>query len=864
MLENANGGRCICSNKNNELNNLLAQIEELDQKSYEIATVGVQSIESGVDVETLTEMPEQETGIDLSLWNISTPEEDDDDPAPVGFMAEIADKTGDALYAAANDICSSQIPECSNQIDMMSLMYRQQIRSDCTAYENALKQQQLSSQEKLNAAQSALRDASYTALQSANKYDLGQCTIEFKNCMMTTGGCGDDFSGCATVSAFDDTNTRKSTTREITAYSIKGATTIINIAASTYDALFSKKPLCDGITRQCTAVADQVWDTFLREAAPQIKNAELIAEDNARQDCVGNISSCFQQACKDTMDPNDPDGSYDMCLTRPETMLNLCQVPLNACGISTTSAAEAEKSSIWDFVVARLASMRVNSCTNQVKECLQSDDMCGADYTQCIGLETDTIMRMCPYQSLVGCQQVYGEENIQGDDVYDELANMVQGIMVNIDNNLLTECQKVADESMIRVCGDSEDCSNLTTDDNIGARSLEYKICQYEFVPDSMDLTYGNCRNDVSQITDAELGRVEGSTTGELGPVTPLAGIIDGVIYWESVEIDSEGHLSSVDEYFEKIGETNISDAQKEKVRTELGNLQKSIDMAIQAIENDPSVQFCMTGREVQGISEKLSTIRDDGTSARFPNLTKQMRIIIANSALKIAKENYYKKYDELTERMLQDYVTMSERMAEIQQENALDARRYQARYACVTLADMSSLPKTPTPKSLAGTMITMVMVVAATVVVTVFTAGAGGIAIGAGIAAIDKAIASGTTAGLIGIGQAAAATSLSTSTIIAAAAGAGGAGYLGGMIGSLTVGDNSSVDINELPMSGRHETNQWNFKEVVTSDFNWETLVCHKCTRTTNCEQTRTPLFGNMYCKKWGEPTEVCKDIQF
>lgn len=104
----------------------------------------------------------------------------------------------------------------------------------------------------------------------------------------------------------------------------------------------------------------------------------------------------------------------------------------------------------------------------------------------------------------------------------------------------------------------------------------------------------------------------------------------------------------------------------------------------------------------------------------------------------------------------------------------------------------------------------------------------------------------------------------MSTSTIIAAAAGAGGAGYLGGMIGSLTVGDNSSVDINELPMSGRHETDQWNFKEVVTSDFNWETLVCHKCTRTTNCEQTRTPLFGNMYCKKWGEPTEVCEDIQF
>ena len=46
-------------------------------------------------------------------------------------------------------------------------------------------------------------------------------------------------------------------------------------------------------------------DTFLRKVAPQVKSAELIAEDKARQDCIGNISSCFQKACKDTIDPND-------------------------------------------------------------------------------------------------------------------------------------------------------------------------------------------------------------------------------------------------------------------------------------------------------------------------------------------------------------------------------------------------------------------------------------------------------------------------------------------------------------------------------------------------------------------------------
>ena len=108
--------------------------------------------------------------------------------------------------------------------------------------------------------------------------------------------------------------------------------------------------------------------------------------------------------------------------------------------------------------------MRVDSCTNEVKECLQSDDRCGADYTQCIGLDTDTIIRMCPYDKLVGGQKVYGETDIRGEAVYDELANMVQGIMLGIDNNFLNQCQNAANEAMIKVCGSTEDCSGWAPD----------------------------------------------------------------------------------------------------------------------------------------------------------------------------------------------------------------------------------------------------------------------------------------------------------------------------------------------------------------------------------------------------------------
>ena len=900
MLDNASGGRCICSDKNVEFNEILAEIEKQDQQSYILATQGVELIENNSDLESVIKTTEEKNSLDLSLWDTSyLYEEDIFDTDSIN--SPIEGKEGDSLYIAARDICVAQIPECSNELSMLELMYSQQIKSDCTAYENTLKQQKTASAQKLAAAEQALREAALEQYRSSNKYDLSQCTIEFKNCMITTGGCGEDFSNCASIVAIDNTNVSSKTNKN-KIYAIKGEVTTIEISASTYDTLSGKKPLCESVTKSCVAVADQVWDTFLREVAPQLKSAELIAEDNVRQNCIGSISECFQKACKDNMDPNDPDGSYDMCLTRPESMLNLCKVPLNACGIDTKDVNNSDAASlkIWEYVVARLASMRVNSCTTQVKECLQSEDRCGSDYTQCIGLDTDTIIRMCPVDALVGCQIIYGDDDINGNDedaLYDELADMVQGIMLNIDNNMLTECQNALNESMIKVCGDTESCDYLTVDENIGSRSLEYKICEYtgETEGNTMNINYSNCRSDVNQITDEELGRVYGSTTGELGPVKPFAGIFDGVIFWGNIDVEQDGKITSVTDYFDKTGATSLSDDNKNKIILELENLQTNINAAIQSIESDPYVQFCMTGRDLKAgsatRSERSVVVRNEESKGRFPNLTKQMRLIIANSALKKAKDNYYKKYDALSEQMLKDYATIGERMAEIKGENAKDVRREAARIACISLADIASLPKSPDPpKSLLGMMIVGIVVVVSAVVVTVFTAGAGGIAAAAGAAAFNSTIsaaaasatvtassgitgaaaAGATAASAIGSATAAASTaftaSLATSATIAATVGAlGGATLVGGVAGHLASNVEKSSENNfSTVLTGRHQTEQFNYKEVITTTFDWDNLVCHKCVESTQCSKTANPLFGSPHCKTWADPVETCTDIQF
>lgn len=861
MLDNTSGGRCICSDKNAELNDILAEIEKLDQQSYQMATFGVEKIEMGSDADqaiananaaaqSVIKQEEQakkksaRKALDLSAWNTLVDFDTDDAFGETNSMQSMIDgKEGDALHRAAAQLCTQQMPECGSDLSMLQMMYSQKIRSDCSAYENSLKQQKNASAQKLYAAEQALREAALEQLHIANKYDLGQCTTEFKKCMITTGGCGEDFANCASVSAMDNTNTTKSTKNTTKMYAIKGSATTIEIFASTYDTLEGKKPLCMGITESCVAVKDKVWDTFLREVAPQIKSAELIAEDKARQECVGNISACFQKACKDTMDPNDPDGSYDMCLSRPLTMLNVCKIPLNACGISTNSKKDAENSQIWQFVVARLASMRVDSCTKEVKACLTSDDRCGEDFSQCVGLDTDSIIRMCPYEKLTGCVELYGDRQVKSNEVYDKLADMVQGIMLNIDNNFLTQCQNAANEAMIKVCGDTESCNGLAVDENIGARSLEYKICEYKSDNNTMDISYSGCRTDVAQIQDSELGRVEGATSAGLGPITPFAGVLDGTIYWESVDFDDDGRLVSVDEYLDRANQKDATEAQKERVRAELALLQKNIDTAINVIESDTTVQFCMTGREVQGMKRSGNETRSrigekSADAARFPGLTKQMRMLIATQALKVAKENYYKKFDELNEKMMKDYATIGERIAEIQGENALDARREFARVACVSFAEISSLPKSPNPPKGFGSQFFGAVGGALSTVV-------GGVAAAVGVVAVP--FTGGLSLGLTAGG--------------AALVGAG----IAGMVSSSKAGNSNGADASEQrELVGSKQLNQWNYKEVITSTFEWETLNCHKCVRSQQCTKKGNPLFGSKYCKSWADPVETCTDTQF
>ena len=914
MIDNDSGGRCICSDKNAELDAIFAEIEKLDEQSYQMATLGVEKLEMGADADAAIaaansvadslKNPESadpkkraRKALDLSMWDATAEFEEEEDI----FAASSVDpdsldgKEGDALHKAAAALCKAQIPECAKDINMLQMMYGQKIKSDCTAYENVLKQKKTQSAQKLQAAERALRETALEQYQNANKYDLGQCTIKFKECMQTTAGCGNDFAGCASVAAFDSTNTRKSSSNKSSNYQIKGAVSNIEISASTYDALMAKKPLCESVTKQCTKVASQVWDTFLKEVAPQLKSAEIIAEDNARQDCIGNISSCFQKACKDTIDPNDPDGSYDMCLSRPEAMLNVCKVPLNACGINASSAKEAQKSIIWDFVTARLAAMRVDACTTEVKECLIADDVCGKDYLNCIGLDTYTIVNMCHRDKLTACYSSEYGDNDQEREEY--IYSVAQGLILNIDNEMMAQCQKAANEAMIKVCGSTESCDSMTIADGVGAHALEYKVCEYSELggvyvkgEDGEDIQlpgfdngylFSNCKQNIDLILDEDLlGNVEykpgtrpenyldtklideidqsivnhANAIAELdnqvnlfkamdnsvkesrlnsaikklkdirnkkrarigqqdvafqfktySGVKQFMGVIDGIVAWNEIDLlmgdscpvenpeNTEQQISEIANSVEFAGAGNsklcwygINDAvqsgnlgqngatKQKQILSDLGALRNSINNTIYAIESDPTVQFCMTGRKVQGLKMGQDG-KAERTEARFPNLTDSMRAIIAQSALKKAQDNYNKKYAELDEKLRKDNVALAERIIKVRNERESADRTEIAARACLNLGANSALP-----------------------------------------------VSTGTDASDLQSGQ----------------------GY-------------TATSQNDDPY----------YRETVTTTFSPTTMICKKCARKQTCAKQKgykNAVDDTRYCKQWNEPTESCDETQF
>ena len=619
ITDNASGGACNCSDTVLEYNEELASIESILDEANRLRTEEIERVKAGADADIiftgerrydadgnilaedeLTEEEEKEKRRAdlLAIFNTSIYSEDPfEEQSTVGSMA---DMMGAELYNAANELCMAQVPDsCAGDIAFLQQLYSRQITSDCLGYKNSLAQQRANAENELAAAESEVRTALKESFESANKYDLGQCMVEFRNCMQTEDACGEDWENCVMTVASENMQNNEATS---TAGTTVETVDTYDITASTMEMLNAKRPICENVLDQCVAVRDQVWPNFLREAAPTIKVAESIVESKFRQSCLTDISECIQTACRDDI-AGKGIATMDACLSRPEMARSFCKVEIDPC--------ERMEPLIWGYVEDKLAAMRVDACTQEVKDCFTADTRCGPNFENCIGMDYEYIHDICPIDSLVVCKANNPAFSM------DDLDDMLMGLYLNIDNAMMEQCQNIVDKKMAEVCGSTSDCNRFAADDTIGTGSLRSQKDGTTYRVTGM-ISFGSLKmgdSDGETVSDGDGG------TMRIGPGEIAIGDYLEKIRERNAGVDNaEGIISSIEE--------------------ELNNIAGTINRTIEMIEQDPEIQYCVNGRDLSQITGDAG----DKTSGRFPNLLNQVKMQIAVSALRQAQDNYNNK----------------------------------------------------------------------------------------------------------------------------------------------------------------------------------------------------------------------------
>lgn len=615
ILDNEDGGSCACSDSNAEYETRLAKVKDTLVEANRLKTEEVERVQAGANADIIfngTREYDKKTGDVkkdaksaedkkkslLAMWDDNIGGDDDDDVFG-GAMDTIGDKKGDALHAAADELCVAQMDtdKCGKDIALLKQMYSRQIVSDCKGFANSIEKKEMAAKQEMDSANSAVRTALKESLDSANKYDRGECMVEYKKCMQKDDACGKDWEHCVFTIASENMQNNKAVS---TANTKVKKTTTYNITASTMEILESKRYICERVLDSCVAVRDNVWDDFLREAAPTIRLAESKVESNKRQSCLTDISNCIQKACKDDIAGKGVE-TMDACLARPDMARSFCKVEIDPC--------ERMEPQIWAYVKDKLAAMRVDACTQEVKDCFTDDNRCGADFSKCIGIDYATMHDMCPIDKLVVCKKA--NPNFAMSD----LDSMLLGLYLNMDNSALEQCQALAEEKMNEVCGSTTDCNKFAADDTMGTGSIQSQKKNGVYRVTGM-ISFGSIKMGMASTRVSDDG--DKLKPGEIG----VADYIEEVKTRNSGVENADGIISSIE--------------------AELNNIAGTINRVIEMIEQDPKIQFCVTGRNLEQITGKK-----ERTTARFPNLLNQIKMQIAIAALRQAQDNYNKKFNE-------------------------------------------------------------------------------------------------------------------------------------------------------------------------------------------------------------------------
>ena len=820
IVDNEMGGSCNCSDEVKKYESALDEIKNMLTEAERISTEEVEKVQAGANADIIfkgtreydakgnviaTKATKDKDEIKKSMWSTSsfydTDEENDDEEEEFSVVG----KTGNELYSAAHEICKNQIGKsCDKDLKILTQMYSRQITSDCKGLANSIEQKRGEAKTALNEANKAVRTALRESLEEADKYDRGTCMVEYKKCMQSEDACGSDWGQCVFTIASE--NMQNNAAKSVGGTKVATVKTY-DITPSTMEILESKRYICERVLNNCVSVRNFVWDDFLREAAPTIRLAEMNIESKKRQSCLGDISDCIQKACKDDI-AGKGTATMDACLARPDMARSFCKIQLEPC--------ERMEPQIWDYVKSKLAALRVDACTQEVKDCFTSEDRCGPDFMNCIGMDYKYIHDICPIDKLVVCKQ--SNPNFKMSDLDD----MLMGLYLNIDNTALENCQNIIDEKMLEICGSTTDCNAFATDDTLGTGSLNYQ-------------------------KDGNVHRVSGRMSFgkiKIGTSVKDAGMID------------------IKDYVDFLSESQVVPAEyvsvADSVLYELENIQGTINRAVKLIENDTKVQYCIKGRDlsqIKGVSRtKSGRKKTEQTEARFPNLLNQVKIQIATAALRKAQDNYNQKYNE--------YVAKAMSAADVDMANLMCNRLPAGGDTGVSKQELNGTGlenKNALVLEYGGISNSSLV--------------AGGTKVSQRIGGAKMSTASGNAAG----GSDGGAVSTIASTALAGGEMVGKFIKLGGKIAANAQVLNPGMMITDAALkavvalaSDKYQSEFDGGTRETWSTFNRDTRICRLCTSTItqDCKNKGSRGFLGLWdsrgvdCKS-GTPVESCQDIQ-
>lgn len=823
--DNGDGGSCMCSDDHAKYEKELEGIKEILANANDISTVEVERIRAGAQADIIfsgTRQYDEKGNVILTSKTQNAEENKAQKKRDLMALFEttiydedvfgeevetLAAKTGNALYNSSHQLCMEMMPaSCSKDMTLLTQIYSSQIKSDCIGFANDVTNKKLAAEQELASAQADVRGALRDSFNAANEYDRGTCMVNFKKCMQTNDACGSDWSNCVSTIASENMQNQKA----VSTAGTKVKTVIkYDIADSTMEILEAKRNICENVLDKCVAVRDMIWPDFLREAAPTIKVAELNAESKMRMSCLTDISDCIQKACKDDIVGKGV-ATMDSCLSRPEMVRSFCKVQVDTC--------ERMEPLIWGYVKDKLAAMRVDACTAEVKECFTSEDRCGEDFSKCIGMDYDYIHDICPIDKLVVCKANNPKFSMN------DLDSMLMGLYLNIDNSALETCQNLVDQKMMEICGSTTDCNKFASDDVIGTGSLNYQ-------------------------KDGAIHRLTGMLS--FGQIKTGNGMYKVKNMNGEEKVLGAGEID-LREYFEKIGQLGVPDKYLSVVDTvyyELENIQGTINRTIEMIEQDPKIQYCISGRDLSQI-----TGRAEQTTARFPKLLNQVKMQIAIAALRQANDNYNKKYTEYISKLSRE-----------------------------SSADMANLMCNKLPfsnGSASGIGASDLTVGITTPYAIVFEmAGIDNVALAAGgtkssmtLGGATVETASGNAAGGSNGGKTSTVMAAIGGTSVAAAVVKGAVGSATGAVVSMNpaalIAD-SAVKAIGILASDKHKVEFDGGTREMWSLFNRETRNCHYCTSTItkDCKTKGSRGFLGLWDSRGvsctsSDPVEKCEDI--